>query len=838
MGPKPLEKGDWKAAEKKAKAREKADSQKAEQAKRKEERAERKERERQHGMHKMYDLIGQSGGFAPYGLIGSYGMNLPQWLGGKPLDASGMDLDAIGKGIANAVRMARFEYQHRPHRPGLPKRAMGDMLPGKMRRMACTQETLDILHREETLRTVVLKDGWKNLSNKQRRLQTAKKWTDHMTQLTSAEGQSALVEIIVGHFNTVVRGWSRYFAVPKTETEARAILNAKEINSWFHRPFSINLCDPPSSVRNMLRMLGPEREKLREEGKEDKIWVVSLDWRHWFHQIGTGEFLRSFFGLSMESEGNPDVIMRWLNLPMGWSWAPRIAQCLGWHLVAYEPGPDSEHQLNTDWKAKAPPQWIRTKDGKGVVFLYIDNVHAYFLEKSEAERFMRNVARNMDYFGVHLKYAYLDDEELTWKSCRECKEDEFHKIDIVLERARDKDGVLKPLAVPGALGMEYLNGVDGAFGVRLEEKKVEKLRKIELRREDVRTPKAIASVVGKVLYRRQLTPAGHRESSKLIKLLSKAGKWVGGKKSRWSSEAFHSEITNDDWDQIVKDYEELRRNDWIYPDRRAGARDIVFAASDAAGGEKDKKLKSYGGGWGYTIYPGLYKPDEIPSKSPASNAKLLTVRGGRFLNHPNKKWVVRHIYLKEMYAAVEAVKAILETHEGVEIVLAVDNAATRAALNRGISINEVAADMLVDMYALLEGKGATLKAVPIPGYYNVADYPSRDESIPLGSHLHKNPPKKEYLKEFNPTTETWKILLEGYRGLIRGYTPEEIDCEEGIIHDEPVEELDEETFELCWDALAHDEGEEEEEKVGSKRARTGTHEEGDPPWKRSRLEDL
>jgi hypothetical protein len=46
-----------------------------------------------------------------------------------------------------------------------------------------------------------------------------------------------------------------------------------------------------------------------------------------------------------------------------------------------------------------------------VVYLYIDNVHGYFTEEAEARQFVANLLRNMKWYNVQLKYAFIDGQE-------------------------------------------------------------------------------------------------------------------------------------------------------------------------------------------------------------------------------------------------------------------------------------------------------------------------------------------------------------------------------------------------------------------------------------------
>lgn len=183
--------------------------------------------------------------------------------------------------------------------------------------------------------------------------------------------------------------------MPKSETLARTILNAKLTNEQFLRPWQINLCEPTRVPKEIARELGARRRKLMKSGGDGKIWMVALDWRHYFHQIAGNGFLQSFFALCWQKETGGTEVARWLNVPRGWSWAPYIAQCLGWHFITHR-----DTMFNIDSKMTTPPQYLRTTDGDGLASLDIDNVHGYFLSKTEAEEFLKQVERNMQRYNV------------------------------------------------------------------------------------------------------------------------------------------------------------------------------------------------------------------------------------------------------------------------------------------------------------------------------------------------------------------------------------------------------------------------------------------------------
>ena len=426
---------------------------------------------------------------------------------------------------------------------------------------AFSKEGFLVLDDEEFLRTSVLKEGWEEMSKTLKTPRnTATKWRGHMKDLAGDKAADKAVMLEEFHPDKLpeIYGFSTYFGVLKTEELARAILNAKRINDMFLRPWSINLADPPRAVKTMARMLIPKLQKLMREGGDGKIWMVSIDWRHYFHQFEAGGYLKRFFGLAINDERGEQRYYTWKNLPMGWSWAPYVAQCLGWHfLLFYNPTFGKKaHEMDS------PPMFVETKDQDGLVFLYIDNVHGYFTSREAAVLFIKGVLRNMKYYNVAEKYIYLDGQPLKYSAPEMNDMEEFHKAPgkdlehITLVNAVDKDGKELPKEKPSALGLEF--EVEPPYGVRLVPDKVEKLPET-LEQETIRCPREAASLTGKILYLRSLNLEVQARSRHLVLLLSQAGKYVsqqGGIKA-WDDKNYHTTLTEEILEALAEGSNEL-----------------------------------------------------------------------------------------------------------------------------------------------------------------------------------------------------------------------------------------------------------------------------------------
>ena len=501
---------------------------------------------------------------------------------------------------------------------------------------AAYQETaLLMLIDPETAKELVIAPGAEK--RKYRKAVTHEKWWG---QLEVLKEDGTLVEELIGSYYGKIRGISTYFAVPKDEDVSRAILNLKVMNDRFNLPWGVNTCDPPRVFKTVQQELGPHilEEIAKGDPNNGKVWVVSMDWRHYFHQYKAQEELRKYFGCCYRDKNGKLVMLRWKNVPMGWSWAAYIAQCLGWHIIGY-----CHDTLVQDEKATSPPMFMRTKDGKGIVFLYYDNVHAYFMSEKAALDFVAQVAKNMDYYHVHLKYAFVDGHEVTWPShyinnfkadgkTNEWKEEKsYDDIHIELKVDRSKQ------ITPHALGLEYR--VVGGFNARIKQSKIDQLKLFS--QLVLNDPKSVASPLGRVMYRFLLFTVPPPDGTKMVRILSKAGKYVAVHKANrgWRNPDFYQTLSEAELNDLKVAYAELLKNDWILGDGKAHLRTVHFAASDASEP-----------GWGGVLYGAFDQKEPLPKTWRTTGRATRTIKGfftkpmGRGPTHKVfvAKWTKRH----------------------------------------------------------------------------------------------------------------------------------------------------------------------------------------------------
>ena len=129
----------------------------------------------------------------------------------------------------------------------------------------------------------------------------------------------------------------RVFFVPKDETFDRLIWNGKPLNA---------MCRKPPPVR-----FPPLHQMLRVLTRPDIAGYLSFDFATWFVQLPCGPRVRDVF-LVQSADG---AVWRMAGIPMGWTWAPLVAQAV------------SETIVREARRRLGDPDWL-------VSYVYIDNV--------------------------------------------------------------------------------------------------------------------------------------------------------------------------------------------------------------------------------------------------------------------------------------------------------------------------------------------------------------------------------------------------------------------------------------------------------------------------------
>ena len=409
---------------------------------------------------------------------------------------------------------------------------------------------------------------------------TADKWWAHLVELARC---GVLMETTWENLKCA----GAYFAIPKGIDFARAIWNGKRLSRQSRTPPPVNLPYLPELLRKVAVLT-------RQAKKAPAIMVG--DFRHFFHQIRVSKELSEYFCVvadepcTQEGKRGPRRVFRWSTLPMGWAWSPYVAQSVGWSVLLHMEAKDEELFLVPP-NLKSLPTYIPVKGG-GFVTLYYDNVFVVGVDQKIMERVRNRIKRNMSpaFFDLVEKpgsFVFKFGKELVCPDVDKIKKDDPPFVPIVYLGAamffrRDTKGNIR---------FKWQQCVK-----RLDEWKVESfpawLRNegndlsnnqpdpnILRRQQGWWTPREVAALIGKIIWRRSLAMEPSCKVAPVISVLRRAAKervTLGG----WDSAQFvltpeEAKTLSTAWATILTNAEH------ILPEHRATNQGI-FIATDAS----------------------------------------------------------------------------------------------------------------------------------------------------------------------------------------------------------------------------------------------------------------
>jgi hypothetical protein len=249
---------------------------------------------------------------------------------------------------------------------------------------------------------------------------------------------------------------------------------------------------------------------------------------------------------------------------------------------------------------------------------------------------------------------------------------------------------------------------------------------------------------------------------------------------------------------LKRGYQDLKKNEWFEADCLEKRRSQLWAASDAS--------EDY---LGWVLYgitgraPSLRVPETFCRPSMKTDARPEEQEWWRSapIDQTTKK---QHIFGLEVKAACELIKSLCsKKHAGMELVIGIDNSASRCAINRGLSANVEANAAIEEALILARNFDVLVTTVGVPGIYNIADYPTRPtnfEDVPIGAVkkvLSAAEKKRGLEAQFDPWEKTWEVMRAEWLGHRLNLSPEELEEREGntLIHTEyaaPVDSDEEE----------------------------------------------
>jgi hypothetical protein len=484
---------------------------------------------------------------------------------------------------------------------------------------------------------------------------TAKKWQGHLLQLV-------IFTILVAISWKDIRGAAKYFAVPKSETCARAIFNGRVCSRKLQSPPPVNLPFLPDIIDIMNSFDGPAE-------------VLVADIRHWFHQIPLNESVSQHFCV-----GSGGSWFRWRTLPMGFSWAPYVAQSLAWCLLLFCPDNATwPFKLDRQTMLNQPPSYLRLNCG-GFITVFYDNIIA---------------------FGSRHNIALLDRR---WFGCSRTK-GTFAHFGVTMKECfcstRERAENLSPKLEFTYLGVDFMrtrkcirDGRD-VFHLQWRQNKPKLERWLAncdgiLRSspENQATRRQIARVCGRFLWRFGLTRLPLCELSDIIAIIRKVATGSG-----WDDKA---ELSAEQYETIRTNLDILRANAWL-DYALEPHREVITACSDSS-------QRS----WGYVVY---------------TDSGVIE----RGFQWSNSDFLDEHIFLKELIAACRTITHCINMNQGrpTEVRIGIDNSAAGHAIRHMHSSNVHAEVQLKKLWKTLTESKSTVHTITLLSEQNAADAASR-----------------------------------------------------------------------------------------------------------------
>ena len=171
------------------------------------------------------------------------------------------------------------------------------------------------------------------------------------------------------------KAYSGFFTVLKKEVDGvkilRTILNCEPLNQASPKA-------PPVNLPSLLEV---------QDAFANCKFLRALDFRHYFHQFTISRQLQEWLHLAIGP-----ARVRWRVLPMGWTWAPFIAEAISWYFAVGD-------EVN-QWEGL--PRVYRNAKGVVVVIWY-DNVFAGAQDEEALNEFWDGMLRRCEQHKVVIK---------------------------------------------------------------------------------------------------------------------------------------------------------------------------------------------------------------------------------------------------------------------------------------------------------------------------------------------------------------------------------------------------------------------------------------------------
>jgi len=504
---------------------------------------------------------------------------------------------------------------------------------------------------------------------------TSKKWWPHIQDLV----KYGVIEPTEYKF---LKHVAYYFGVPKKETLARAVWNGRTLSrSCRYPPPPVNLPFLPELIRRMIGVL---------DGG-GSLCILTADFTNYFYLIPASEDMQRFCGICIEevdehghivrdARGNAKLrAYRFRVLVMGHSHSPWAAQSVGWAGILHKE--DGEEDLfEVPAGLTQLPTFVKIKGG-GFICLYYDNIFAVTVNPDIMQKIEMRLRRNFgpkDRGGFQFACNFMKVHYP--KNLRNAATPaEYIGVEFSLSTKAQRDDI--PV---------------GTLRWRQCEKKHAKWIETPPQWADTMTPRYICSYIGKILWRHSITLRPLCGLAPVIRILRRVATFRIEKKCSWDAAII--DLTSEEqmvmamhWDIVSRN---LHESGSIASARKSHRVRVVSDSSDD--------------GFGYLIF--------------TDDGKVALEKGHLWSKSLNKN----HIYIKELLAAVFAIRHVLSTSpKSVEINIGVDNTAAASSLRNMYSGNIMACEILDQLYTELQEHDAVLRVWSLRSDENASDPASR-----------------------------------------------------------------------------------------------------------------
>jgi len=489
---------------------------------------------------------------------------------------------------------------------------------------------------------------------------------------------------IPGGGHEQIRAFAVFFTVPKSNGKLRTIMDCRDLNHRSKRPPPVNL--------------GGMGECLRRASDLGCTVHIQADISHWFHHFGLPQGSQQYFGVKAFSpdEERTDYF-QCRTMPMGWSWAPFVAQCAA--LTAILSCNDSDtDDLGVDYESlkemTSLPPFIELHKGTqtiGYIQVIYDNVGIFLKDNSYAQPWIKRLRAAERRFNIVWKEMYCLDARGAFNI--------LSKKPVFEDDGKTRKHTLTFLGVEMKVATE-----DRVFSWRHDPKKLEKWSSCFI--SDPSTPRQVAKIVGILVWDRIVALTTFATISSQIDALRIATKIVKTK-ADWDKPLVHDQkiaIQNSLAKEKIEEFKAaLRLNPWYHGKLRHRAKEVILLASDA---------------------------------TETSIAGVMLNEDGKVVSHCYKHGMpYSHIFVKEVvsiYTTViwaQRVRTAMGRTGPSVFKIAVDSKAAAAATMRCYSSCSKINGLLLRLWNFLEQNDIVLECIDIHTKLNVADAPSRRMKI-------------------------------------------------------------------------------------------------------------